>query len=505
MREYWVEVNLDEIGNIVSGGTPKTSIKEYWGGNISWITPADLSSYNNKYISKGRKSITALGLEKSSAKLMPKGSILFSSRAPIGYTAIAKCDLSTNQGFKSVTPYKGVESLFIYFYFKASKQLAVKNSSGTTFKEISKKSFSELPVPLPPLPEQRAIVAKLEELFSDLDNGIANLKKAQAQLKVYRQAVLKKAFEGELTKEWRAKQTDLPSAEELLEKIKTERENHYQQQLNDWKQEIKQWEENGKEGKKPRKPSKFKEIPLFEKQEVETFTKLPKSWKWVRFSNVGFWTGGGTPSKSIKKFWSNGSVLWISPKDMKSKFIDNTIDKITYDAVDNSSAKFIESKSIVYVVRSGILRRILPVALTKERSTVNQDIQGLTPYLVNPEFIYWYSISNEFSIRQTCAKDGTTVESIETTLLKNYPFTLCSLEEQHQIVQEIESRLSVCDKMEESIAESLEKAEALRQSILKKAFEGKLLTETELQACRQQPDWEPAAKLLERIKGEKDL
>jgi type I restriction enzyme S subunit len=107
-------------------------------------------------------------------------------------------------------------------------------------------------LPLAPLPVQRAIVSKIEALFSDLDNGIANFKKAQEQLKIYRQAVLKKAFEGELTKEWREKQTNLPTAEELLKQIKEERQNHYNQQIEDWKKAVKDWVKNGQKYRTPR-------------------------------------------------------------------------------------------------------------------------------------------------------------------------------------------------------------------------------------------------------------
>lgn len=196
MREDWVECKLEDIGLIYSGGTPKTNILEYWGNDISWISPSDLSKYENVYIERGAKSITKLGLEKSSAQLFPAGTVLFSSRAPIGYTVIAKNEMTTNQGFKSVQPLGGIDSKYVYYNLKFSKNKAESVATGTTFKEISKVQFSNLNFPLPPLPEQRAIVKKIEALFSSLDAGISDLKKAQEQLKIYRQAVLKKAFEG---------------------------------------------------------------------------------------------------------------------------------------------------------------------------------------------------------------------------------------------------------------------------------------------------------------------
>jgi type I restriction enzyme S subunit len=200
----WCWTQITQLGDVVSGGTPSSKEPKYWGGDINWISPADLTGYKEKFISKGAKSITQDGLINSSAKLMPAGSIHFSSRAPIGYVAISSSPMTTNQGFKSLIPFTGVFNEYVYYYLKASKQLAEKRASGTTFLELSGKAFGLLPVPLPPPNEQKRIVAKIEELFSELDNGIAALKTAREQLKVYRQAVLKHAFEGKLTAQWRA-------------------------------------------------------------------------------------------------------------------------------------------------------------------------------------------------------------------------------------------------------------------------------------------------------------
>ncbi len=102
----WDWVKLEDIGEIIGGGTPSTRVKEYFDGNIAWITPADLTGYKNKFITFGKRNITEEGLKNSSARIIPKGSILFSSRAPIGYVVIAASDLTTNQGFKSLVPTK---------------------------------------------------------------------------------------------------------------------------------------------------------------------------------------------------------------------------------------------------------------------------------------------------------------------------------------------------------------------------------------------------------------
>lgn len=196
---YWEIKRLYEIGKVVSGGTPSTKEPDFWNGNIVWITPADLSGYEEKTISKERKSISEKGLINSSARIIPKGSVLFSSRAPIGYVAIAAVDLCTNQGFKSITPCELVNNEFLYYYLKASKNEAEKVASGTTFKEISSKVFSNLEIGIPPISEQHQIVSKIEELFSELDKGKQQLETVRQQLKTYRQAVLKWAFEGRFT------------------------------------------------------------------------------------------------------------------------------------------------------------------------------------------------------------------------------------------------------------------------------------------------------------------
>jgi type I restriction enzyme S subunit len=120
----WQLRRLDEVGKIVSGGTPSTKNPQYWDGEISWISPADLTGYTKKYIFRGRKSISKSGLKNSSAKLIPKGSVLFSSRAPIGYVVIAGKDVCTNQGFKSIIPNANILSEYLYYFLKASKQKA---------------------------------------------------------------------------------------------------------------------------------------------------------------------------------------------------------------------------------------------------------------------------------------------------------------------------------------------------------------------------------------------
>ena len=167
--ENWCWVGLGEIGNVVGGGTPKTGNPRNWDdGDIPWITPADMK-YQSKYVLCGERCISAYGLNHSSAQLMPKGTVLFSSRAPIGYIGIAANHICTNQGFKSLVPFSMNTNEYLYYAIMAVTKTIEKMASGTTFKEVSGATVKMVSIPLPPLEEQKRIVARLEELLPKCD------------------------------------------------------------------------------------------------------------------------------------------------------------------------------------------------------------------------------------------------------------------------------------------------------------------------------------------------
>ena len=145
----WFECTLNDIGEIVGGATPLTEKKEYYGGEIPWITPKDLSSHQNRYIAKGERNITKAGLNSCSATLLPKNTILFTSRAPIGYIAISSTELCTNQGFKSIIPKEEIDKLFVYYLLVYNRNKIISMGSGTTFKEVSGKEMKSIEVKIP--------------------------------------------------------------------------------------------------------------------------------------------------------------------------------------------------------------------------------------------------------------------------------------------------------------------------------------------------------------------
>lgn len=165
----WKLVKLSDIGEIVGGATPPTSHDEYYNGDIPWLTPKDLAGYKERYISHGERNIAKLGLEKCSAKMMPKHTILFTSRAPIGYIAIAQNPICTNQGFKSIVPNDKVDYLFLYYLMKYHKAHIESMASGTTFKEVSGATMKNIEVRIPDKVSQRKIAGILSSLDSKIE------------------------------------------------------------------------------------------------------------------------------------------------------------------------------------------------------------------------------------------------------------------------------------------------------------------------------------------------
>lgn len=185
-NKMWARVKLSDIGSVVGGATPSTSVEKYYGGEIAWVTPKDLSSFSGRYIECGERNITEEGLNSCSAQLLPAGSVLFSSRAPIGYVAIAKNPIATNQGFKSLVPdTKKVDSLFMYYLLKYNKNRIEAMGSGTTFKEVSGATMKNIEVNLPPLAEQKRIAA----ILGALDDKIELNRRINANLEEQAQAL----------------------------------------------------------------------------------------------------------------------------------------------------------------------------------------------------------------------------------------------------------------------------------------------------------------------------
>ena len=391
---------------------------------------------------------------------------------------------------------------FLYYYLGASFFLKEKDAlcSGSTQSALNDTNAKKIKIPLPPIEEQNRIVAKIESLFSELDKSIESLQAAKNKLTLYRQSVLKSAFEGELTKEWReAHQDELEDAEVLLERIKKEREEAYEKSLDEWKEAVKVWEENGKDGKKPAKPRKPKKLPPLKEKELEQFLEVPFLWSIVKLGLLIEDPKYGTSKKSDYKI--NGTGVLRIPNIMDS-YIDDS---------DLKYAQFNEYEKEVYSLKVGDLLTIRSngsIGLVGKTALISKKDQKylyagylirLRPYKVlNSKYLlYLFSstvIRNQIEVK---ARSTSGVNNINSQEIVNMLMPICSEKEQIQIVNEIESRFSEGNILQKTIDTELKKAEQLKQSILKEAFEGKLVS-------RDLND-EPVSELLNRIQEEKQL
>ena len=472
----WKKTTFEDVAQVVSGGTPSTKLETNFaekGKGIGWITPADLSKYTDKFISNGARDLSIDGYKSCSAKLLPAGTVLLSSRAPIGYVAIAQSELSTNQGFKNFILSDDILSEYAYYYLKSIKSTIESLGSGTTFLELSASNAKKIPIIYPTSKEtQQAIVNKIESLFDEIDEGIGRLKTAAQQIQQYRQSLLKNAFNGELTKEWRSKHADtLPSENELLAQIQTTREQHHAQQLADWQTAVSQWEQNGKEGKKPSKPKAPTQAVKFE----ENFAGLPSGWGAIKINQVAEIFTGATPLKSNANYYENGSIPWVTSGSLNNEFVDSADSFVTDLALKETNLKLLPKHTLLVAMYGEGKTRGKCSELLIE-ATTNQAIAGIVlneKYPISRKFLKFYMFKNYADIRRQSS--GGVQPNLNLSLVGNIIFPLPCLAEQTQIVAILESKLSACDQLAAELAKQLKQAELLKQAVLKAAFSGGLL------------------------------
>ncbi|MFW6351382.1 MAG: restriction endonuclease subunit S [Bacteroidota bacterium] len=405
---------------------------------------------------------------------------------------------------------------FFFQYFYRSGQIIKYQGGSNNLRNLKFKDFLTIKPPLPPLPEQHEIVRRIEAMFSELDNSIESLKKAQQQLKTYRQSVLKHAFEGKLTEKWREqcrdainrvstinRVSDSEPAEELLKKIKAERQRRYEEQLREWEKAVKKWEADGKPGKKPQKPQKPKELPELTEDELKELPELPEEWRWMRLGNMTLKVEYGSSKKSLPV----GKVPVLRMGNIQNGYFDWS--DLVYSKDEEEIKKYLLEKDDVLFNRTNSPELVGKTAMFRgERNAIFAGYLIRINHfknLINSKYLNYFLNSHTAKKHGNSVKtDGVNQSNINGEKLMKYPFPLTNLQEQHQIVQEIEQRLSVADNLEKSIEESLQKAEALRQSILKQAFEGRLTEAWRKKHPELVTGENSAERLLERIKEEKE-
>ena len=196
----WIERKISDIGTVVGGATPSTKKPEnYENGKIAWITPKDLSTFTGRYIERGERNITEVGLRSCSTQLLPKNAVLFSSRAPIGYVAIAANEVCTNQGFKSVVPNENTDPLFLFYLLKYNKDKIEGMGSGTTFKEVSGSTMKNIVVNVP---ADKGVQEKIASILGSIDNKIEENEQINKNLEQQAQAIYQQMFIDNASSDW---------------------------------------------------------------------------------------------------------------------------------------------------------------------------------------------------------------------------------------------------------------------------------------------------------------
>ncbi|MFB2920477.1 restriction endonuclease subunit S [Aerosakkonema funiforme] len=485
LPDGWLWAFLSEVGELNRGKSkhrPRDDARLY-GGKYPFIQTGDVRN-SNSVIKTYTQTYNEFGLAQS--KLWDKDTLCITIAANIAETAllgIPACFPDSIVGFIAHNRICSVH--YIHYFIKSIKTKLDSYAPATAQKNINLNILRIVSVPLPPLPEQYRIVAKIEELFTELDAGVELLKKLKAKLKRYRQAVLKAAVEGNLTKEWReANQGELEPASMLLERILKQRREKW---------EAEQLAKMKAQGKTPKDDSwklKYKE-PVA--PNTSDLSELPDGWCWGTFDQASERVTVGHVG-SMKNEYIESGVPFLRSQNVRENRYDPEGLKFISPEFDKKLMKSSLQPGDLVVVRSGSVGVCCVIPETLKKANCSDLVIVKQPKVIDPYFGAFYMNSIARS-RVNAQQVGVALIHFNTQSMAAMPVPIPPFIEQLKIVEQVQRLLSVIDQLEKTIDFNLKRAEKLRQSILKQAFEGKLVP--------QDPNDEPAEKLLERIKAEK--
>jgi type I restriction enzyme S subunit len=456
----WVKTTIGDVYDVIGGGTPSTSVPEYWGGPIPWITSADIAGVRDIKI---HRHVTDKGIRDSAANEVPARTLLVVTRVGLGKIAIAQQPICFSQDIQGLLqdPDLIIPEYGLHFLSFDLQRLKFEGR-GTTISGLTKKQLKDVAFPLPPLNEQRRIVTRIEELLSELDSGIESLKIAREQTNVYRQSVLKHAFEGKLTAQWRERNgSRLEVAAQHLSQLA------------------------GGES-------------TVSDSEREKLSKLPYGWTYIKLGQIIDEPKYGTSRKCDYKTEGIG-VIRIP--NIVSGVIDDSDLKFAQFDHDEIQAYQLRRGDILIVRSNGsisIVGRCAVVHPRDEKYLFAGYLLRIRPNAKIVDSEYLHSVLSCHALRvqiEAKAKSTSGVNNINSGELQSLIIPLCGIEEQIAILTRLRQTLTRLDQLEIEIDQQLKRADALRQSILKKAFSGRLVA--------QDAHDKPAAVLMERINGAK--
>lgn len=486
----WAWVKVNDITTVIRGASPRPKgDPRYFGGPIPWIMISDVSREPGKYLTKTREGVTPEGAERS--RLLNPGSLILSNSGTVCVPKLLGVSGCIHDGFVSFPSLpEEISKDFLYHWFDYIRPRVIQaNKQGITQVNLNTEIVRELDVPIPPALEQRRIVAKIEELFSDLDAGVAALERAKANLKRYRAAVLKAAVEGKLTEAWRAEHPNTEPASKLLERILAERRQKW---------EADQLAKFAAAKKEPPKNWKAKYVEPTP-PETTGLPELPEGWCWASVEQTSEVQGG--IQKQPKRAPASNSFPFLRVANVHRDRLDlsevhrielfgDELDRLRLQPDDLLVVEGNGSKT--EIGRSAIWKGEIEDCVHQNHIIRVRFLAGSSRYLN----AYWNSpFGNARVMDQAASTSG--LYTLSVTKVCALPIPLAPTAEQGQIVAEVEQRLSVIAAAEKEINHGLLRASRLRQSILKQAFEGKLVP--------QDPTDEPASVLLERLRAKQTI
>jgi len=479
----WNWLTLGDVAYIVGGGTPQSGNGAYFAEHgIPWFTPADLSKNSNKFVERGRRDLSDLGLQKSSAQLMPAGAVLFSSRAPIGYVAITTFPSSTNQGFKSCIPYTDGMSEYIYYYLRSAVDFIENRASGTTFKEVSGKVVNDIPFPLPPLAEQKRIVARVDELMALCDeleqqqDQHVTLKREAARATLHHLVTAETEATRQhhwsiLANKWGEWLDDL----EIVRKfriavldlaIRGRLSDQYENEAPTAVAFLQERRNNKSKTEKEKNTPQYDAIELFE---------LPSGWEWAELGElVDFGPRNGYSPKPVG-YETKAKSMTLSAitngvfERNKSKYIDEEIPENSHLWIMPGDILIQRANSIDYVGVSAIYTG-------NDREFIYPDL--IMRMTIAPEISNKYvhvalssSIARTY-FRQNATGTSGSMPKIKQSVVNSVPIPLPPIAEQKRIVAKVYELTALCAQLEEQVREGERLNEALLVSMVHHMVDG---------------------------------
>lgn len=453
VSENWVWTRLEYIAEWGSGGTPKSTVKEYYNGDIPWLVIGDL---NDSFIKTSQRSITELGLKNSSAKLVPKGSILVAMYGSIGKLGVADIPCATNQAIAYANVNHSTLNMYLFYYLMCNKGRLIALGKGGTQQNISQTVLKSLSFPLPPIEEQKRIVDKVERLLDKINQVKQLIEEAKETFELRRATILDKAFRGELTAKWREENKNKTiSGMELFDAIKSERLKNVDsnRELNDISQ-------------------MFNDFVLEESIDDNGWLRLKANMFCININC------GGTPSEFLSE---TGEVPFLKVYNIVNNKVDFEY-KPQFIPKGISDSRLMKSllypNDVIMNIVGPPLKKIAIIPDDYPEWNMNQAIVRFRPIkYVLPKFVYYCLQYDETLIDVVNATRGVVGQSnISVNQSRNLIMPIPSIQEQHEIIKILDWFF----EKEEAALEILEFNETyldkMAQSILLKAFQGKLGT-----------------------------